>query len=162
LGTASIDKVLLFGVIPFPLLPLNRLLPEMHRVLKPEGVFAAWAYSWFQVSVEIDTIIKQRLLDLIESYWAPQNRLAWNAYQTISFPFTEFIPPSISFNHEWNLDQLLSYLCTWSATRNYIEAQGDTWFKTFAEELSSVWGDRQNPRMVSMDFFLRVGRHENK
>ena len=44
LDTASIDKVLLFGVIPFPLLPLNRLLPEMHRVLKPEGTMAVWLF----------------------------------------------------------------------------------------------------------------------
>ncbi len=44
LETASIDKVLLFGVIPFPLLPLNRLLPEMHRVLKPEGTLAVWLF----------------------------------------------------------------------------------------------------------------------
>ncbi len=42
LDTASIDKVLLFGVIPFPLLPLDRLLPEMHRVLRPEGTLAVW------------------------------------------------------------------------------------------------------------------------
>ena len=33
LDAASIDKVLLFGVLPFPFLPLSRLLPEMHRVL---------------------------------------------------------------------------------------------------------------------------------
>jgi len=44
LDTASIDKVLLFGVIPFPLLPLNRLLPEMHRVLKPEGTLVVWLF----------------------------------------------------------------------------------------------------------------------
>jgi demethylmenaquinone methyltransferase/2-methoxy-6-polyprenyl-1,4-benzoquinol methylase len=44
LDTASIDKALLFGVIPFPLLPLNRLLPEMHRVLKPEGTLAVWLF----------------------------------------------------------------------------------------------------------------------
>ncbi len=44
LDTASIDKVLLFGVIPFPLLPLNRLLPEMYRVLKPEGTLAVWLF----------------------------------------------------------------------------------------------------------------------
>lgn len=44
LDTASIDKVLLFGVIPFPLLPLNRLLPEMHRVLKSEGTLAVWLF----------------------------------------------------------------------------------------------------------------------
>ena len=44
LDTASIDTVLLFGVLPFPLLPLNRLLPEMHRVLKPEGTLSVWLF----------------------------------------------------------------------------------------------------------------------
>ena len=44
LDPGSIDKVLLLGVIPFPLLPLNRLLPEMHRVLKPEGTLAVWLF----------------------------------------------------------------------------------------------------------------------
>ena len=44
LETASIDKALLFGVIPFPLLPLDRLLPEMHRILKPEGTMAVWLF----------------------------------------------------------------------------------------------------------------------
>ena len=44
LDTASIDKVLLFGVIPFPLLPLDRLLPEMYRVLKHEGTLAVWLF----------------------------------------------------------------------------------------------------------------------
>ncbi len=44
LDTASIDKVLLFGVIPFPLLPLNRLLPEMYRILKPAGTLVVWLF----------------------------------------------------------------------------------------------------------------------
>ncbi len=44
LESASVDMVLLFGVIPFPLLPLKRLLPEMHRVLKPDGTLAVWLF----------------------------------------------------------------------------------------------------------------------
>ena len=44
LEAASIDRILLFGVLPFPTLPLNRLLPEMHRVLKPEGTLAVWLF----------------------------------------------------------------------------------------------------------------------
>lgn len=44
LDDASIDKVLLFGVIPFPSLPLSRLLPEMHRVLNPDGSMAVWLF----------------------------------------------------------------------------------------------------------------------
>jgi hypothetical protein len=34
----------LFGVIPFPLLPLDKLLPEMHRVLKPGATMSVWLF----------------------------------------------------------------------------------------------------------------------
>jgi demethylmenaquinone methyltransferase/2-methoxy-6-polyprenyl-1,4-benzoquinol methylase len=42
LDAESFHTVLLFGVIPAPVLPLARLLPEMHRVLKAEGSLAVW------------------------------------------------------------------------------------------------------------------------
>jgi ubiquinone/menaquinone biosynthesis C-methylase UbiE len=42
LDAGSFDKALLFGVIPAPMLPLSRLLPEMHRVLKANGSLAVW------------------------------------------------------------------------------------------------------------------------
>ena len=44
LEAASVDVILLFGVVPFPSLPLKRLLPEMHRVLKEEGTLAVWLF----------------------------------------------------------------------------------------------------------------------
>jgi SAM-dependent methyltransferase len=48
LASGSIDLVLLFGVIPSPTLPLDRLLPETHRLLKPEGALAVWtAFPWW-------------------------------------------------------------------------------------------------------------------
>jgi ubiquinone/menaquinone biosynthesis C-methylase UbiE len=42
LQPAAFDLVLLLGVVPAPMLPAGLLLPEMHRVLKPEGVLAVW------------------------------------------------------------------------------------------------------------------------
>lgn len=44
LDDANINSALLFDVIPLPSLPLNRLLPEMHRVLKPDGTLAVWLF----------------------------------------------------------------------------------------------------------------------
>ncbi len=44
LETESIDMVMLFGVIPFPLLPLDKLLPEMYRVLKPGATMSVWLF----------------------------------------------------------------------------------------------------------------------
>ncbi len=54
LDAASIDTALLFGVLPWPALPLNRLLSEMHRVLKPEGTLAVWLFpvsGWVPKSI---------------------------------------------------------------------------------------------------------------
>jgi len=42
LEAGKFDTVLLFGVIPAPMLPLAKLLPEMHRVLKAGGNLAVW------------------------------------------------------------------------------------------------------------------------
>ena len=54
LDSESIDTVLLFGVVPFPSLPLNRLLPEIHRVLKSDGSLAVWQFpvsGWVPKSI---------------------------------------------------------------------------------------------------------------
>lgn len=59
LDAASIDRVLLFGVLPFPSLPLNRLLPEMHRILKPTGTMAIWM---FPVAGWVPTAVRRSVL----------------------------------------------------------------------------------------------------
>jgi ubiquinone/menaquinone biosynthesis C-methylase UbiE len=48
LDAGSIDAVLLLGVIPAPMLPLKRLLPEMNRILKPGGTMVVWPSSWMR------------------------------------------------------------------------------------------------------------------
>ena len=47
LGAETVDAALLFGVLPWPALPLKRLLPEMHRILKPDGRMAVWLFPPF-------------------------------------------------------------------------------------------------------------------
>jgi ubiquinone/menaquinone biosynthesis C-methylase UbiE len=42
LKSGPFHAVLLFGVIPAPMLPLGRLLPELHRLLRSEGELAVW------------------------------------------------------------------------------------------------------------------------
>jgi ubiquinone/menaquinone biosynthesis C-methylase UbiE len=59
LATESLDAVLLFGVIPAPMLPMERLLSEMHRILKPGGTMAVWPPSWVH-----QTIVRSGLFTL--------------------------------------------------------------------------------------------------
>lgn len=42
----SLDEIILFGVIPAPMLPMQKLATEMHRILKPGGVMSVWPSIW--------------------------------------------------------------------------------------------------------------------
>jgi ubiquinone/menaquinone biosynthesis C-methylase UbiE len=46
LDKESLDEVILFGVVPAPMLPMEKLMEEMHRILRPGGVMAVWPPSW--------------------------------------------------------------------------------------------------------------------
>jgi ubiquinone/menaquinone biosynthesis C-methylase UbiE len=48
LVSGCVDLALLFGVIPSPIIPLDRLLPEIHRLLRSKGALAVWtAFPWW-------------------------------------------------------------------------------------------------------------------
>ena len=42
IDSESMDVIILFGVIPAPMLPMTKLLPEMHRILKLGGRISVW------------------------------------------------------------------------------------------------------------------------
>ena len=46
LENESLDEVILFGVIPAPMLPMETLMEEMHRILRAGGMMAVWPTSW--------------------------------------------------------------------------------------------------------------------
>jgi len=46
LENESLDEVILFGVIPAPMLPMEKLMGEMRRILRPGGRMAVWPTSW--------------------------------------------------------------------------------------------------------------------
>jgi len=58
----SFDLVLLFGVLPAPVLTLDRLLLEMHRVLKQGGGLAIWSMVpfWSTAPVARSKLFKYR------------------------------------------------------------------------------------------------------
>jgi ubiquinone/menaquinone biosynthesis C-methylase UbiE len=53
LDSGSFDTVILFGVIPAPMVPVNPLLLELHRVLRSDGNLAVWPHvpGWLPQAV---------------------------------------------------------------------------------------------------------------
>lgn len=132
---------------------------EVRRVLKPGGLMAAWAYSNCFVDESAIDAVKDRLyVDLTGPYW-PLERVHVDAgYATLPFPFEDISAPSFPMIALWNVDQLLAYFRSWSASQRYAKAKGADPVAMIEPDLRAAWGDPARVRAVRWWFHLRVGR----
>ena len=131
---------------------------EVNRVLKPDGVFVAYSYVWPFVSKEIDNVLEKSIKSIIEPYWAPNNKLAWDSYAALDFPFTTILCPGIELENHWNLEQYLEYIHTWSGTRRCMDEKGYEFFEAAKEALLQVWGDSKKKLVVKSPLTVIAGR----
>jgi SAM-dependent methyltransferase len=136
---------------------LGKFWPEAARVLKPQGVFAAWGYGWPKLPAPLAEVLRDSLLQIIEPYWSPQNRLLWNGYRDIALPFARIEVPRFDMHVDWNADELYLYLHSWSATRKCMEQQGDAFFHRSHRRMQAAW-DGQRKLRLEMDFHAIAGR----
>ncbi len=127
-------------------------------MLKPDGIFAAWGYSWSAITPAIDAVVANDILTLLAPYWAPQNRLLWESYRGVPFPFDPIVAPAFAIELEWTLDEFMAYVHTWSATRLCLAERGDDCLQGARQHLLQVWGDPALYRSVRMQLAVRIGR----
>jgi SAM-dependent methyltransferase len=140
---------------------LDRFWVEVNRVLRRRGVFAAWGYTFFTISPDIDAVVKTSLFDLIEPYWSPRVHLLWDGYREVGCPFASITVPPIEMKVLWNLPELLAYLHTWSATRQRMQEKGSDFFEVVRDRLSSIWGSSAERKAVTMTLHAIAGRKEH-
>ena len=94
--------------------------PEVRRVARPGAFFCAWGYSWFEADPNLHAL--DPLLELLEPYWAPNNRILWDGYlsEDIRFPFERVRAPSFSIKLNWNVAEVVNYVRTWSAYKRAV------------------------------------------
>lgn len=131
--------------------------PEVKRVLKPNGIFAAFGYGLMEVSKEIDAVIHQLYEDILGSYWDVERKHIEDGYVNIPFPFQEINAPTFSISTSWNFNQLIGYLETWSSLQHYIKATGNNPIEFVLHDLRKAWGDEQI-RIIYFPIILKVFR----
>jgi SAM-dependent methyltransferase len=137
---------------------LDRFFSEVHRVARPGALLAVYGYSWFYITPKIDALTNRWLLQPIQSYWPPNNRLLWDGYRTIVFPFDDVASPCLAIHLTWTLDQLFECYLTWSGPRRMIAASGDGFVEEAKRAFAAAWGDPKQARHVVMPLAVRLGR----
>jgi len=156
LAPASLDLVVVAQALHWFDLP--RFYDEVRRVLKPGGVLAVWSYGRQTLDdVAVDAHVQRFYADTVGPYWPPERELVEQGYRTIPFPFTELATPELALTARWSLAHLLGYFRSWSATGRYIAAHGADLVVALSDELSRVWGEPDNERLVTWPLTLRAG-----
>ena len=119
----------------------SRFWNESSRLLKPNGLFITYSYSWSFVSEEIDQIVREKIRKPIHEYWAPNNQLCWNGYSEVDFPFEKLEVPQFELLNQWTHQQYIDYLHSWSATRRCINKNGLDFFNKASEIIKKSWGE---------------------
>jgi SAM-dependent methyltransferase len=135
----------------------NPFYAQVRRVLKLGGLFAAWSYADCRTGDAAIDALKDRLyVDLTGPYWPPERALVDDGYRTLPFPFVEIAPPAFEMAVNWDVEQFLAYLCSWSATQRYLKSIGHDPVALIEQDLRAAWGEAT--RKVQWAFFLRCGR----
>lgn len=128
---------------------------EVYRTLKDDGHIVVMGYDLVHLEGELDKLIHQFYSETLGSYWDPERQYLDEKYQTIPFPFKEVQTPDFNIEYQWTADQLLGYLSTWSAVKNYINQNGSDPLQLIEAPLRKWWG--KSVKKVSFTVILRHG-----
>ena len=157
LPDASVDVVAVAQALHW--FDLGRFFSEATRVLRANGVLAAWSYNIFRTSdPTIDALIDHFAMEIVGPYWPIERRIVDRSYRDLALPLPQIVPPSFAMEAEWLLSRVLGYMRTWSATTRYIAERGTDPVTELAPELGRLWGDPELPRRVEWPLIVLAGR----
>ena len=155
IDSGSVDLILVAQALHW--FDLDRFFKEAKRVLKDDGVLAISSYQVLKISPAIDVIIWKFYRETTGPFWAPERALVETDYKNVQLPFPELPYRNFEMRTRWNLNQLLGYLRTWSATQKFIAARGFDPVDALEEELGTVWENPEEVHEMKWPLHLRVG-----
>lgn len=109
LSEATVDVITVAQALHW--FDLDRFYAEVHRVLKPSGILAAWTYGVQTMDeARVDACVQTFYRETVGPCWPPERRYVENGYQTLPFPFREIPAPKFHMTATWTLPELLGYL----------------------------------------------------
>lgn len=135
----------------------ERFHAECRRVLVPGGAVAVWTYEKFRLDAPVDAVVDGFYDGTVGPFWPPERRYVEQAYRTLPFPWREAAVPGFDLVTEWDVDEVLGYLASWSAVQRYRDRHGADPLPALRPQLEAAWGGTGR-RPLRWPIHLRLGR----
>jgi ubiquinone/menaquinone biosynthesis C-methylase UbiE len=135
---------------------------EVNRVLKPNGLIAAWTYTLLDAEPQINALIADFHQNTVGPWWPAERKWVDLGYAGMLFPFDEVSTPQFTIFREWDLSDVMAYLRTWSASQRYMKATGTDPVTSLGEQLAGLWEKNcdspSGKRTIRWPLAIRCGR----
>ena len=136
----------------------DKFYEKVRLTLKTDGILAVIGYNLMTIDDECDRVIRHLYSDILgDNYWDKERKYLDEQYLTIPFPFHEIQAPKFSQKVNWNIDELIGYLNTWSAVQHYIKANHSNPVDDIRTQLEKIWGNNQK-KEITFPTLLRIGK----
>ena len=135
----------------------EKFYAQARRTLKQESLIVVFGYNLMRINNEINVITDHFYKNIIGPYWDAERKYVDENYKTIPFPFKEIKTPAFTNDYEWNIEQVIGYISTWSAVQHFITKNNRDPIAEIREPLKKAWGNDQK-RKVSFPIFMRAGK----
>lgn len=162
LPAASVDLVTVAQALHWFDVPA--FYAEARRVARPGAVLAVWNYPRPQfVDAGLDRLFLEFYGDVVGPYWPPERRHIEANYTTLPpFPadlgFEELAHPEFGLMLRWNLEQVLGYVSSWSATARYRQARGEDPVPLLRASLRDAWAGDDAIVEIRLPIGLRAAK----
>jgi SAM-dependent methyltransferase len=137
--------------------PLEAFFREVERVVRPGGALAVFTYPLCEITPEIDAVVMELYEGHLGPHWEPERRLVEDGYRNVAVPFPEIAAPAFEMRLEWDVEDLIGYLGTWSPIRRYAAHHGMNPLEAIAPKARAAWGD-EPVRSVRWPLHVRAFR----
>lgn len=138
---------------------LDEFYVECKRVARPGCIIALWGYANVITCVEIHEVVRDFYYNVVGEFWEPARKHVEDHYQSLPFPFAEIPAPQFAIQQQWDLQHLLGYIESWSATQAYMAKTGLNPIQQLSSRLQPFTEPGKNIE-VRFPVFLRLGRIE--
>jgi ubiquinone/menaquinone biosynthesis C-methylase UbiE len=131
---------------------------EAMRVGKPNCVVAIWMYDLISSQQEdLKKLIQQFYKNITGPYWDAERRHIDDHYANVLFNFEPLPSKEFFIETRFTPEQLLGYFSTWSATQNFIKANGYSPVENIRDDLYKIWLGEET-RSFLFPVILKIGK----
>jgi SAM-dependent methyltransferase len=157
LAAKSVDLVTVAQALHW--FDVDAFYAEAARVARPGAIIAVWNYPRPQfLDAELDRRFFAFYSEVVGPYWPPERRHIEAGYRTLPFPFAEVVAPEFGLELSWDLEQVLGYVSSWSATARYRKALGSDPVPLLRDSLAAAWPGTGTAVAIRMPLGMRAGK----